>query len=129
MRNLNELFGQAVYIQGFPEGTSGLKKKKNPPANAGDARNTSSIPGSGRSPGVGSGNPLQHSCLEDSMDRGAWTVTVQGGRKESDTEQLSTHTHTVCIHTHTSLSVPRVVFCLRQIDVQTKVPGQVSLGK
>ena len=63
------------------------------------------------------------------MDRGAWTVTVQGGRKESDTEQLSTHTHTVCIHTHTSLSVPRVVFCLSQIDVQTKVPGQVSLGK
>ena len=85
MRNPNELFGQPVYIQGFPDGTSGQKKKKkNLPANTGDGRNTGSIPGSGRSPGVGSGNPLQHSCLEDSMDRGAWTVTVQGGRKESD---------------------------------------------
>ena len=40
-------------------------------ANAGDARDMGSIPGSGRSPGVGNGNRLQHSCLENSMDRGA----------------------------------------------------------
>ena len=44
---------------------------KNLPANAGDARDMGSIPGSGRSPGVGNGNPLQFSCLENSMDRGA----------------------------------------------------------
>ena len=44
---------------------------KNPPANAGVARNTSSIPGSRRSPGVGYGNPLQYSCLGNPMDRGA----------------------------------------------------------
>ena len=43
---------------------------KNPHANAGDARDTSSIPGSGRCPGVENGNPLQYSCLENSMDRG-----------------------------------------------------------
>ena len=43
---------------------------KNLPANAGDARDMSSIPGSGRSPGGGNGNPLQYSCLENSMDRG-----------------------------------------------------------
>ena len=45
---------------------------KNLPVNAGDTRDVSSIPASGRSPGGGNGNPLQYSCLEDSMDRGAW---------------------------------------------------------
>ena len=51
---------------------------KNPPANAGDARDAGLIPGSGRSPGEGHGNPLQYSCLENPMDRGAWKVTVHG---------------------------------------------------
>ena len=46
------------------------------PANAGDARDVDSIPGLGRSPGVGNGNPLQYSCLENLGDRGAWQVTV-----------------------------------------------------
>ena len=45
---------------------------KNPPANTGDARDAGSIPGSGRCPGGRHGNPLQYSCLENSMDRGAW---------------------------------------------------------
>ena len=45
---------------------------KNLPANAGDARDTGSIAGLGRSPGIGIGNPLQYSCLENSIDRGAW---------------------------------------------------------
>ena len=44
---------------------------KNPPANAGDTRDMGLIPGSGRSPRVGNGNPLQYSCLENPMDRGA----------------------------------------------------------
>ena len=48
---------------------------KNLPANAGDTRDVGSIPGSGRSPGIGNGNPLQYSCLENSMDRGAHKVT------------------------------------------------------
>ena len=48
-------------------------KVKNLPANTGDAaRDVGSIPGSGRAPGVGNGNPLQYSCLENSMDRRAW---------------------------------------------------------
>ena len=47
------------------------------PANAEDAGDTGSNPGSRRSPGVGSGSPLQFSCLENSMDRGVWRVTVQ----------------------------------------------------
>ena len=47
---------------------------KNPPANAGDARDPGLIHGFGRSPGVGNGNLLQYSCLENSIDRGAWWV-------------------------------------------------------
>ena len=57
---------------GFP----GRAVVMNPPANAGDAGDTSSIPGLGQSPGEGNGNPLQHSCLENFMDRGAWHATV-----------------------------------------------------
>ena len=59
------------------------------PANAGDTRDTHRFcPRDGRSPGVGNGNPVQYSCLENSMDRGAWWVTVHGVAKESDmTEQ------------------------------------------
>ena len=51
---------------------------KNPPENAGNAADVGSVPGSGRSPGEGNGNPLQYSCLENPMDRGAWWATVHG---------------------------------------------------
>ena len=54
---------------------------KNPPANAGDTREAGSIPGSGRSPGVGKGTSLQYPCLENSMGRGAWWATVHGAAK------------------------------------------------
>ena len=54
---------------------------KNPPANAGDARDVGLIPGSGRSPGEGSGNPLQYSCLGNPMDRGAWQAAVHAATK------------------------------------------------
>ena len=50
---------------------------KNLPANAGDVRDTVSIPGSGRTPGGGHGNPLQYPCLENPVDRGAWWATVR----------------------------------------------------
>ena len=59
---------------GFPGGSEG----KASACNAGDL---GSIPGSGRSPGEGNGNPLQYSCLENSMDRGAWWATVHGVAK------------------------------------------------
>ena len=49
---------------------------KNPSASAGDIRDTGSVPGSGRSPGGGHGDPLQYSCLGNPMDRGAWWVIV-----------------------------------------------------
>ena len=54
---------------------------KNLTANAGDTRDVDSIPGSGRSPGRGHGNSLHYSCLENSMDRGAWWATVHGVAK------------------------------------------------
>ena len=57
---------------------------KNPPANAGDVRDASLILGLGRYRGVGNGNLLQHSCLGNPMDRGAWRATVHGATKESD---------------------------------------------
>ena len=60
--------------KGFPHGPV----VKNPPANIGDARDTGLIPGWGRPPGQGHGNPLQYSCLRNLMDRGAWWSTVHG---------------------------------------------------
>ena len=54
---------------------------KDLPASAGDARDVGSIPGSGRSPGEGNGSPLQYSCLENPLDRGAWRATVHGVTK------------------------------------------------
>ena len=54
---------------------------KNPLANAGDIRDTASIPGLGRSPGEGNGNLFQFSCLENSIDKGAWWVIVNGVAK------------------------------------------------
>ena len=67
---------------------------KNPPDNTRDTRDMGSIPGSGRSPGGGYGNPLQWSCLENPMDRGAWWATVQGGHTKSDTTEVTRHTRT-----------------------------------
>ena len=57
-------------------GLPGGSVVKNLPANAGDMGDAGSIPGSGRSPGGGNGNPLQYSCLEHPMDRGAWRAIV-----------------------------------------------------
>ena len=54
---------------------------KNPPANAKDVRDAGSIPGSGRFPGEGNGDPLRYSCLGNPMDKGAWWATVHGVSK------------------------------------------------
>ena len=60
---------------------------KNSTANAGDARDSSSVSGLGRSPGEGNNNPLQYSCLKNPRDRGAWGATVHGVAKEQDTPE------------------------------------------
>ena len=72
------VFVSSVIILVLPGGSL----VKNLPANTGDA---GLIPESRRYPGEGNGNPLQYSCLEKSMDRGAWWATVHGVAKESDT--------------------------------------------
>ena len=78
------------------------KKKFLLPKNAGDV---GLILGSGRSPGEGNGNPLQYSCLENTMDRGAWWAMVHGVAKKSDMTQglnihITTHICILRIYTH-----------------------------
>ena len=80
---------------GFPGGSL----VKNPPASEGDTRDMCSVPGLGRSPGEGNRNPLQYSCLENSMDRGTWWATVHGVAK-SQTQLSDYHTRTCPILTH-----------------------------
>ena len=75
-------------LWGFPGGVSG----KNQRASAGDIRDSGLIPGSGRPPGGGHGNPLQCSCLENPMDRGAWRATVHGvAKSQTRLKWLSRH--------------------------------------
>ena len=78
------LFSASFPTLGFPSGSNGKESACN-------AGYPGLIPGSGRSPGEGNGNPLQYSCLENLMDRGAWQATVHGdAKKESNmTEQLT----------------------------------------
>ena len=86
---------------------------KNPPANAGDARDSILIPGHGRSPGEGNGSPLQYSCLEDSMDRGAWWATVRGVTEALNRTERA-HAHNVYFN------VAAFLFCTRAKSVIRK---------
>ena len=79
---------KAFKNMGFPVSSHGKKKSV---CNAGDVGST---PGSGRSPGEGNGNPLQYSCLENPMDRGAWRATVPGVTKSWTQLSDRAHTHT-----------------------------------
>ena len=87
---------------GFPGSASG----KELPANEGDIRNLGSIPGSEICPGGGHGNPLQYSCLDNHIDRGAWEATVHRVTKsQTQLKQLSTHTNAYrYIHLKSDLS-------------------------
>ena len=76
------VLGSDAGLQGYQGGLV----VKNLPANIGDARDVGSIPGLGRSPGRGHGNPLQYSCLENSMDRGAWWTIVHRVTESDMTE-------------------------------------------
>ena len=70
---------------------------KNPPTNAGDARDMGSIPGLGRFPGRGYGNPLQHSCLGNHMNRGGWRATSMGSQRVGH-DSAYTHLSTYYVH-------------------------------
>ena len=90
---LTSCHGHSANIQCHPDATLSCgSAAKNLPTDAGDIGDAGSVPGSGRSPRGGNGNPLQYSCLGNLMDRGAWR-----GVTKSQTRP-STHTHT---HTHT----------------------------
>ena len=73
---LSGKLGSSPPLRGLPRRRSGKES-----SNAGDVGDTASIPGLGRSPGEGNGNPLQYSCLENPKDRGAWLATVHGVAK------------------------------------------------
>ena len=68
------MFSSVSKCEDFSHGTV----VKNLPANAGDTRDAGSAPGWGRFPGEGNGSPLQYSCQENPMDRGAWQATTMG---------------------------------------------------
>ena len=79
-------------LQGSYGGSQVVQVVKNPPTNAGDMRDVGSIPGLGRSPGGGLGNPLQYSCLKNPMDRGACRATVHRiAQSWTRLKQLSLH--------------------------------------
>ena len=82
---------------GFPDGSV----VQNLPVNAGDTGDSGLIPGSGRSPGGGNGNPLQHSCLGNPIDRGTWRATVHGVAESDMTEHTAS--------THTCPEIPRLM--------------------
>ena len=76
------------------QGFSGGSVVENPPVRAGDIGVSGSSPGLGRSPGEGTGNPLQYSCLKNPIDRGAWQVAVHG---VTESDATSTHIYFMCI--------------------------------
>ena len=84
-------------ILGLWEDFSAGAVVKNLPASAGDARDAGSVFRLGRSPGIGNGNPLQYSCLENPMDRGTWQATVHAVTESDTTECMHIRTHT-CTH-------------------------------
>ena len=93
---------------------------KNPLADAGGARDVGSIPGSRRSPEVGSDNPLQYSCLVNSMARRAWQATVHGVTQSPTGQPAWTYTHT-----HTHQGVPSGAPALER---QAYLPSRISGG-
>ena len=107
MIKLNPLVIEDPSSQGFPGGSE-VK------ASACDVGDLGLIPGSGRSPGEGNGNPLQYSCLENPMDRGAWQATVHGVAKSQT--RMSNFTFTFHFHalekamaTHSSVLAWRIL--------------------
>ena len=112
------------------------------PSDAGDARGASLIPGAGRSPGEGNGNPFQYSCLENPRDRGAWWAAVHRVTKSRTwLKQISRHAHISFIKIQTFRSIYLVGLCLLNLRPiyliswwiapgrHTKVPSAQSVSR
>ena len=100
---------------------------KNPPA---DAEGVGLIPGLGRSPGEGNGNPLQYSCLGNAMDRGAWWATVH--RVTKNQTRLNTHTHNILLYECSTTCLLLIVtdsFYFFAYGNDKKSPLEISLLK
>ena len=98
---------------------------KNPPANAGDIEDVGLIPGLGRSPGGGHGSPLQCSCLDNPMDRGAWGATVYWGCTESDTTEACTCPH-MLEDAYTHLRKANAMWWIRLPTIWTFQPKEIK---
>ena len=83
---------------------------KNLPANVGDTRDMGLIPGSERSPGGGNGTPLQYSCLENPMDRGAWWATVHGVIKSQTRLSMSMNVESLLMYCKISYLTVHIIF-------------------
>ena len=119
-----------IYVhawQGLPGGTVG----NNPPARAGDSGDVGLIPESGRSPGGGNGNPLQYSCLENFMKRGAWWATVHRVEKRPNWELLCICiTESLCCtpETNTTLQISYKWESLSRVWLFVTPPPILSMG-
>ena len=109
---LDSAFGQVNCLKSTKENASQVVLAiKNLPANAGDVKDKGSIPEQGRSPGEGNGKPLQYSCIENPMDRGAyWAIVHRVTKSRTRLKQLHMH---ACTHTHTHTHIQREQFAQR----------------
>ena len=97
---------------------------KNPPANTRDIKDVGLIPGSGRSPGGGHGNPLQYSCLENPMDRGAWQATVHRvTQSQTQLKQISTAWHNGSVSISLNLLLPALyeIFLSSNLEIHLHI--------
>ena len=105
---------------------------KNPPANAGDVRDEGSIPRSGRTPGIGNGNPLPYSCLENPRDWGAWGAAICGVTQSRTrlTRLSSKHIFYINMHTYRYMHISRNGFTPKFALIRYKgvVPGSSPGG-